>query len=362
VTTYPLEVARRRQETEDTATFWFDVPVDLTTAFSYRTGQFLSVVEDLDGETVTRQYSLASVPGVDRQLRITVKRIPGGRMSTWLVDKVGEGDILEVERPRGRFYVPSQEPRHHLLLAAGSGIVPLYAIARHLAHQRDSSGVDHRATLMYGNRSYGSIIMREEVDALTRLDVDVRHVLSRPPQGWVGAVGHVDAEYLESCWEALVGGGPALMVYLCGPEGFMAAAESWFLDHGAPIDDIRKESFDLVLNDDVGEPDLLVPPEQDGDADECSLLTAAIGGREIEVTPEPGERLLSALLRVTDDVPFSCQEGTCSSCIVRLTEGGVGLRPQVLQTLRPADLDEGLVLACLATARTRRVRIDFDNI
>jgi ferredoxin-NADP reductase len=368
--TYPLKVVKRRQETGDTASLWFDVPADLKTAFACKTGQFLTIEEDIAGETVARQYSLASVPDLDDQLQITVKKIPGGRMSTWLVDKVREGDVLEVASPRGRLYIPAGEPRHYLLLAAGSGIVPLLAIGR----QVTSEQAGHRVTLAYGNRTPDSIILNAEVDALVPAGATVEHVLSRPPQGWSGRAGHVDPAYLADRWTDLSSqtdhaGSAAsalpLSVYICGPESFMSAAEEFLTERGVPADDIRKESFDLVLNDDDGEPDLLVPAEPaDGDAEPvpCALLTAVVGGERIEVTPEPGEPLLTALLRVSDDVPFSCQEGTCSSCLVKLREGQVGVRPGVLKTLHQSDLDEGIILACLSRARTASVDIDFDDI
>jgi ferredoxin-NADP reductase len=371
MTTYPLRVARRRQETADTASLWLDVPGDLRTAFTYRTGQFVTIEEEIDGEEVARQYSLASVPELDgERLQITVKKIPGGRMSTWLVDKVGEGDILEVAAPRGRLYTPAGEPRHYLLLAAGSGIVPLYAIARDRVRIGGAP-----VTLAYGNRTPDSIILRDDVDALASRGVRVEHVLSRPPEDWPARAGHVGPAYLGDRWPDFSGRTPSgsrspepplpLSVYLCGPEEFMSAAEEFLVSRGVPLDDIRKESFDLVLNDDDGEPELLVPSDPpDGGAEPvpCARLTAVVGGEEIEVTPEPDESLLSALLRVSDDVPFSCQEGTCSSCIVKLREGQVRIRPGVLQTLRPSDLDEGMILACLSRALTQTVHIDFDDI
>jgi ferredoxin-NADP reductase len=359
MSTYPLRVAERRLETDDAASLWFDVPTDLRTAFAYRVGQFLTIEEEFDGETIARQYSLASVPDLDEQLRITVKKIPGGRMSTWLVDQVSKGDVLEVAPPRGRLYAPADDSRHYLLLAAGSGIVPLQAIAR----EADRLDRGHRVTLAYGNRFLDSIILRDEVDRLVDAGASVEHVLSRPPADWAGHSGHVDSGYLTARWPEWAGTPGELAVFLCGPEDFMTAAENFLVDNGVDINDIRKESFDLVLNDDDGSSDLIVP--DDGDDVEpvpCGRLQAVVGGEEVEVSPEPDEPLLSALLRVEADVPFSCQEGTCSSCIVKLREGRVRIRPGVLQTLRPADLEEGLILACLSRALTETVRIDFDDI
>jgi ferredoxin-NADP reductase len=358
-TTYPLRVVARRQEGEDSASLWFEVPADLRTAFSYRTGQFVTIHADVDGQELARQYSLASVPDLDEGLQITVKRLPEGRVSGWLVDRVREGDVVEVAAPRGRLYQPADGPRHYLLLAAGSGIVPLVAIARDVL-ARDGG---HAVTLAYGNRSRTSVILRREVDELAASRARVEHVLSRPDPDWTGPCGHVDPGYLARRWPEWTADGLPVRAYLCGPDAFMAAAEAFLVGRGVDEADIRRESFDLVLNDDEQEPDLLVPEEvPDCGTAACTRLEAALGGDVIEVVPQPEEPLLSALLRVSDEVPFSCQEGTCSSCIVRLVEGQVGVRPGVLQTLRRADLAEGLILACLSRARTATVRIDFDQI
>lgn len=360
MTTFPLKVVRRRQEADDAVSLWLAVSSDLRTAFGYRTGQFITIEDEFDGEWIARQYSLASVPELDENLQIAVKRVPGGRMSTWLVDKIAEGDVLEVASPRGRLYVPADHPRHYVLLAAGSGIVPLLAIARHVL----SLDAGHQVTLAYGNRYPDSVMLREEVDALARRqDASVEHVLSRPDDDWRGERGHVDASFLERRWQDWTRPGLPVSAFLCGPEAFMDTAEEFLVERGVDLNDIRKESFALVLNDDESEPDLPVPADYPLDGpEECSSITAVVGGEDIEVMPEPGEPILSALLRVSDDVPFSCQEGTCASCIVRLTKGQVGLRPGVLQTLRPDDLEEGIILACLARPRTESVSINFDDI
>lgn len=359
MTTYPLKIVRKRPESADAASLWFDVPLDLRTVFQYRTGQFLTLSEEFDGETISRQYSLASVPELHQRLHIAVKRIPGGRMSTWLVDTVQEGDLVEVAAPRGRLYSPPEEPRHLLLLAAGSGIVPLLAIGLHASTQQPR----HRVTLVYGNRHQDCVMLSGEVDGLAESGAAVEHVLSRPSGGWSGHRGRIDPGLLARRWPEWSSVGPPLAVYLCGPDDFMTSAETFLVDRGVDVNDIRKESFDLVLHDDEDEPDLHVPdtPEP-AEPETCTRITAVLGGAEIEVAPEPGEPLLAALLRVSDDVPFSCQEGTCASCIVKLVDGQVGVRPGVLQTLRPADLDESLILACLSRARTSSVRIDFDNV
>ena len=360
MTTYPLPVVGKRIEGPDAASLWLAVPQDLASAFSYRAGQFVAIETEIGGETLVRQYSLSSTPELDRDLRITVKKVPDGRVSSWLVDEVDKGDLLEVASPRGLFFKPLDAPRHVLLLAAGSGVAPMVPIARSLLEE----GTGHAITFAYGNRTPESIILKDEVDALAGdPSVHLEHVLSRASDGWDGPRGRIDRDYLDAglpAWAERSGLPP--VAYLCGPEAFMDVAESALLLFGLGQSDIRRESFDLVLTDEDDEPPIPVTAAAPGEVGDCERISAVVGAEEVEVTPQPGESILDALLRVEAEVPFSCQEGTCSSCISKLTEGSAEVRSVVLKTLRQDDLDEGLVLACLSKPTSRFVRIDFDDI
>jgi ferredoxin-NADP reductase len=355
-----MPVARKCTEGSDGASLWLDVPQDLATAFAYRAGQFIAIEADIGGETLIRQYSLSSTPELDLGLRITVKKVPEGRVSSWLVDEVEAGEILEVTAPRGLFFKPLDEPRHVLLLAAGSGVAPMIPISRSLL----GTELGHVITFAYGNRTPETIILKDEVDALAKDPAGyVEHVLSRADDGWAGARGRIDRAYLEvrlPAWESR--SDLPMTAYLCGPEAFMDVAESALMQFGLGQNDIRRESFDLVLNDEDDGPPIAVTSDDPSDEGQCELITAVVGGEEVKAAPQQGETILDTLLRVKADVPFSCQEGTCSSCISKLTGGSAQVRPAVLKTLRQDDLDEGLVLACLSRPTSRQVRIDFDNI
>ncbi|MBB6469380.1 ferredoxin-NADP reductase [Aminobacter lissarensis] len=362
--TYHLKIISKRDEGNDTASLWLEVPQDLRGAFSYQPGQFLTVEREQSGERISRQYSLSSTPGAHRDLRITVKKIPGGAVSPWLVDIAGQGQALEVQVPRGRFFRGFNESRHVLMLACGSGIAPVLSIARHLL----ALDAGHRVTIVYGNRTPDAIILRDEVRELAESYPDVcrvEHVMSRAGEGWQGARGRIDRAFILSRMEDWLAAGQGLppSIFLCGPQEFMDAAEATFTEKGVALKDIHRESFDLVLNDDDDEPGLSLAGVNDpGEAGACERIVAVVGGEEYEAVPEAGESILAALIRAEADVPFSCQEGTCASCISKLTEGSATVRPAVLQTLRQDDLDEGVTLACLSRPTTKHVRIDFDEI
>ena len=362
--TYPLKINEKRLEAEDAASLFFDIPQDLKAAFGYQPGQFLTVETDNGDETVARQYSLSSTPGVHARLRITVKKIEGGLVSTWLVDRAGVGDLVDVQIPRGRFFKVPDEPTHVVMLAAGSGIAPILSIARWLIENDDG----HKVTLVYGNRTPDTVILADEVEDLAArfpARCAVEHVMSRAGGDWQGPRGRIDRRYIQGRfpdWDDR-SQDLAMIFYMCGPEGFMDSAESTLQEFGVPLKAIHRESFDMILEDDGEEPGLEVSgTDASGEEGATKRIVAVVGGEEYEATWREGEDILSALLRAEADVPFSCQEGTCSSCISKLTVGRVEVRPGVLQTLRQEDLDEGLTLACLSVPRTETIRIDFDEI
>lgn len=361
--TYHLVLSDKRMETPDTASLWLAVPTNLRSTFAFQPGQFITLAAELESARIQRQYSLSSSPSEHSPLRITVKKIPGGRMSSWLVDGVSIGDRIECAPPRGRFFQPVGQPHRVIMLAAGSGITPMVPIARQLARDR----LGHQITLVSGNRTCRDIIFGQEITALTREyeNFQAEFSLTRPGPGWTGARGRIDAPFLALRYQQCpaAASGLPLLIYLCGPEAFMDAAEAFYADKVAAPTLIRRESFNVVLNDETDQLPISVRGVvAKGTVGQCGQIIAISGGTEYTTTIREGESVLSALIRSGADIPFACQEGTCSSCISKVQEGTVILRPSVLKTLRQSDLDEGLILPCLARPATITVRIDFDDI
>lgn len=359
MTRYPLRLVQRRQESPDAVSLSFEVPVDLRSAFTHQPGQFVSVAIQTDGQTLERSYSISSLPRSDApMLRITVKRVPGGKVSNWLVDQACPGQLIDVATPRGRFYVDPREPVHAVLLGAGSGVAPLVPIARTLC-----AGGRHRVTFACGQRTAADLLLRDEIEALCGSPgCTVLLRLSRAGADGAGGRGRIDRAFVAdqvACWRKP---GLPLQVYLCGPEAFMNDALDALRSAGIPDDQIRRESFTLCADADSDEPGLVVAGAEAGETGDCAVVSACASGMEGEATYEAGEGLLASLLRANAAVPYSCQEGTCASCIAALKHGTVELHPAVLRVLGQSDLDQHLILACLARPRSTRVHIDFDDL
>ena len=151
---HPLRVKRIVQETHDTKSFVFDVPADARGRLRLRGGAVLHVPRALGDDDLLRCYSMSSSPHTDAELTTTVKRVPGGRVSNWMLDEVAEGDVLALTRPAGVFTL-RPGPRRSLAFGGGSGITPVISVIKSALATTDRS-----VRLLYANRDRDSVIFR----------------------------------------------------------------------------------------------------------------------------------------------------------------------------------------------------------
>jgi ferredoxin-NADP reductase len=205
----------------------------------HRAGQHLDVrLTAEDGYTAQRSYSIASAP--EDGLELTVERLDDGEVSPYLVDEAREGDRIEVRGPIGGYFVwEASDPTPLLLVAGGSGVVPLMSMVRH----RAAAGGTAPAKLVYSSRTLEDVIYRSELDELAaRADgFEVVHTLTREqPEGWAGYARRIDPELLsEVAWPAA----ERPLVYVCGSTRFVDAAADGLLALGYEPQSIRTERF-----------------------------------------------------------------------------------------------------------------------
>ena len=193
-----------------------------------------------DGYSVERSYSIASEPERGNAVDITVERIEGGEVSPFLHEVVVPGDRLEVRGPIGGYFVWETALGGPLLLVAGgSGVVPLMAMLRHRA--RAASTVPAR--LLFSSRGPDEIIYRDELDRLAAAGdgFEVAHTLTRQqPPGWTGLARRIDERMLADVLEPL---GAATRAYACGPTALVEVVANGLVRLGLPPDRIRTERF-----------------------------------------------------------------------------------------------------------------------
>jgi ferredoxin-NADP reductase len=223
------------QETADAVTLVFDVPGWP----GHVAGQHVDVrLTAEDGYQAQRSYSIASGPE-DERLALTVERLDDGEVSPYLAGVVREGDEIELRGPiGGHFTWRVQDGGPLLLVAGGSGLVPLMSMLRHRAAQ--DSDVDAR--LLVSARTLGDLLYREELGRLAAgPGLAVHRTLTREaPGGWDGWARRVDREMLEA-----VGPAPAERphVFVCGPTGFVEQVADTLVELGHAPGAIHAERF-----------------------------------------------------------------------------------------------------------------------
>ena len=202
----------------------------------HRAGQHLDVrLTAEDGYTAERSYSIASAPG--EPLAITVERLENGEVSPYLTDELRAGDQLELRGPIGGYFV--WEPANDsplMLIAGGSGVVPLRSMLRH----RQCTGSDVPARLLYSSRTLPDVIYHRELDHYGD-GVRVIWTLTRSqPPGWTGYAGRVNAAMLaQTVWPA----SQHPLAFVCGPTSFVEAVAESLIGLGYPPERIKTERF-----------------------------------------------------------------------------------------------------------------------
>ena len=215
------------------------IVLDLDDWPGHRAGQHVDVrLTAEDGYQAQRSYSIASAPE-DGYLVLTVERLDDGEVSTYLVDVLAVGDNLELRGPIGGYFIWEERLGGPLLLVAGgSGIVPLRAMLRHW----NATDSDVPVRLLYSARSLDEVIYRDELmRAAADDEVDIRFTLTREqPDGWKGYRRRIDRELLaEVAWPLAA----TPLAYLCGPTGFVETAAAALVDLGHEPGRIRTERF-----------------------------------------------------------------------------------------------------------------------
>jgi ferredoxin-NADP reductase len=212
------------------------IALDVADWPGHRAGQHLDIrLTAEDGYRAEREYSIASAPG--EPVAITVERLDDGEVSPYLTDELRAGDGLELRGPIGGYFVWGPEDGGPLLLVAGgSGIVPLRAMLRH--HRQSGSDVPVR--LLYSSRSLADVIYGDELDE-PATGVEAFHTLTRErPPGWTGYARRVDAALLsEVAWPA----GDDPRAFVCGPTSFVETVASGLVALGYPPKWVKTERF-----------------------------------------------------------------------------------------------------------------------
>ncbi|GAA4717324.1 ferredoxin--NADP reductase [Nocardioides conyzicola] len=360
---FELKVVDVVEETADAHSISFEVPAGAEEQFAYKPGQFLTLAVPSDQTGVAaRCYSLSSSPVGGGPLTITVKRTVDGYASNWVCDHLREGDSIHVLPPSGIF-TPASLSADLLLFAGGSGITPVISITRTALEQGTG-----RIVLFYANRDEASVIFGRELTALAAAHPDRLQVVH-----WLESVQGLPSQ---DQMRAFASAYPSYDAFVCGPAPFMKMTIAALKELEFPRERRHQEKFVSLGGNpfgDLHDKEVAEHEIEDAESDPDDVTEAAPGDPgpegpvrlEVELDGEnysfddwaPGTKLLDHLEAKGVKAPYSCREGECSACAIRLLEGEVKMLHN--DVLDDDDLAEGIRLGCQSVPVTDTVKVTY---
>lgn len=352
---HPLTILDVVRETDEAIAVTLAPAAGVTEDFGFQPGQHLTLRAEIGGEDVRRNYSICVPPG-DGRLKVGIKKIAGGRFSSWAIDALKPGDTIEAMAPRGAFtwtFDPAAR-RNYLAFAAGSGITPILSLIESGLQTENES----RFTLLYGNRASNTIMFLEEIASLKNRYLDrlrVYHFLSEEMDDVDLFNGRLDEQRIAEVLASLVDPATLDVAFICGPGAMMDNAERAMLAAGLPAEHIMAERFTVDRPAAVDEQaERAVAQQAEG-----LRMEITIDGRRRMVTfqADTGSVLESA--RVAGlPAPFACKAGVCATCRARLVSGEVRMKANY--GLSADEVAQGYVLTCQAVPLGEGVVLDYD--
>jgi glycine betaine catabolism B len=324
-----LLLSETEQQTHDTKTLRFQVLGERL--LCVKPGQFLTFQWTIDGQRVTRSYTISSSPVHENYVEITPKCMENGCVSVFLNERAGPGLRVQASGPYGRFYFDETLHKSIVLIAAGSGITPMISMLRYI----DDLELATPVTLLYCVRTGADIIFENELVRLSRSLPNFKYevCLSRPDPTWKGRSGRLTEEFVSEKVTDL----DSHTFFLCGPKGFMDNARQILSTLGINHDRILQESFGESKSPTEPSPLEARPGE---------TVVFMQSGKVCQVSD--GNTLLDLAEKNGVQIPYGCRQGLCGTCATRVLSGTVQM--DVEAGLTAEQKTAGYVLPCVSRA------------
>lgn len=353
---HSLKVKDIRRETAEAVSIAFEIPPLQQPEYQFKQGQYITLKLTVDGEEIRRSYSICTSPYSEKELRVAVKEVTGGKASTYINRHLRVGDQLEVMTPMGNFYssLSGGNKKNYVLFAGGSGITPMLSILKSVLYVEKSSNV----TLIYANKNETCTIFKKEIDEIAKSNSNLKvvYVFDEPTEPISDIQkGIVSKEKTLQLLENF-GGVNADEYFICGPGPMMENVKSTLEDLRIPKEKIKIEYFSSVIEavkqaesggNNLGSVNAAVTVIQYGIETNFDLATGGIS-------------ILDASIEAGVDAPFSCKGAVCCTCRAKVVEGKVKMDANF--ALTDAEVEEGFILTCQAHPLTEKVVVDFDAI
>ena len=350
---HSLKISDIVRETADAVSVAFEVPAQLKQEYKYKQGQYLTLKFKINGEELRRSYSICSSPLDENELRVAIKKVKDGRVSSFINDNLKKGDVLEVMIPMGNFFTEmnSANKKNYVLFAGGSGITPMFSILKTVLKAEPQSKV----TLFYGNNDESSIIFQKQIEQLAVANSDrlnVVHILNAPPANHpVLLQGLMSKEKDIALIQNYIGLNANNEYFICGPGPMMENVVTALKELKVDEAQVHIEYFTAPVNAEA------VKPSENEVAG--AIATIILDGDEHKIVLQKDESILEAALRSGLDAPHACQGGSCCTCRALLQQGKVEMR--VNYALSASEVKQGYILTCQSRPTTPTVVVNYDK-
>lgn len=329
----PLVLVEKKMETSDAASFFLKAQDG--SRFDFKPGQFVTLKVQIDGWAHARAYSISSLPG-QNMLQLTIKRVPGGLVSNWMLDLFQPGDVLWTYGIAGEFNIIDSPPKAKvLLIGAGCGVTPVMSMARFLT--RLGQQAPDILFLHAAKDVHNVIFLKETMDMAEKNERFDYHLLleqksasviaGKESYGLMG-LGHlmtICPDYQERA------------IYLCGPKGLMDVVNEILQSAGFDMKYLYQENF--AARDEAS-----ASCDSGVNVSYQSMPQVSVPDFNFAKTVAAGSVLLNVLEEAKMPVVAGCRTGLCGACKCKVTKGWV--ESSSLATLSPEEVAQGYVLAC----------------
>ncbi len=349
---YPLKVKNIEKASKDAVVLTFDIPLQYIPHFRFKQGQYITLKLNIDGENVIRSYSICTSPYSEKDLKVAVKKVPNGKMSTYINKNLKIGDTIEVMPPAGKFYTElnSANKKKYILFAGGSGITPMMSIIKSTLFIEKQSEI----VLFYANREVDNVIFKDDIDAIAQNNNNFKviYIFDNPPPDYpeeqTGFLNNDKVKLLLEKHHAQ----KADECFICGPTPMMQIIEQSLQQLHISSEKIHIEYFTAIENSNT----------QTENIEKIeSEVTVILYGIETKFKLDSdGISILDAAIQHGVDAPFSCKGGVCSTCRAKVIEGKT--RMTMNYALTEQEVSDGFILTCQAHPVSEKVVIDYDAL
>lgn len=351
---HTLKVKDIKRETAEAVSVAFEIPAQQQPEYLFKQGQYITLKMTIGGNEVRRSYSLCTAPH-EKELRVAIKEVKDGLVSSHINQKLKVGETIEVMTPMGTFtsILAGNQKKKYVLFAGGSGITPMMSILKSILYVEKYSTI----TLIYANKNEDSTIFKNELDTIATSNPNLKVVyVFDAPQNSVPDIqkGIITPEKTLQLIENY-GGVNADEYFICGPGPMMENVKTTLEKLKIKKEKIHIEYFTSVI-------DAVNKASGEGSgADVKAKVTVIQYGIETTYDLETtGISILDASIEAGVDAPYSCKGAVCCTCRAKVIEGKVKMDANF--ALTDDEVEQGFILTCQAHPLTEKVIIDYDAL